>query len=440
MFAPLGTATALCLLAFSAAAGGPPVIWQSTIEPASGPAIKGRWRQNNSDYRYLDDTTVAIDGARRIAAAWVDNARHTILFQRYDPVGNPLLPAPVDVSRSPGIFSWLPRLKVDPDDPERFYMLWQEIVFSGGSHGGEIFFAASRDGGRTWTPPRNLTNSHAGEGKGRLTAERWHNGSLDLALGPDDALYAAWTEYAGRLWVARSADRGASFAPAVHVAGDSKRPARGPSLAVGKLAVGRGKVYLAWTVGEDRAANIQIAVSGDGGKTFGPSRPVAAGPGHADAPKLALDRHGALHLVYGEAPPGSPRRYRIRHVRSTDGGRTFSRPVTVSKGLGDRFESSTFPHLAFDGEGTLIVVWNLFPRAGFVGRGLGYAVSRDNGGTFSPAAVIPGSSKARNGGRQGLLMQRLGVNANGEIAIGHSSFDRGAASRILIFRGRIQKK
>lgn len=425
----------LCLIPLPvAAADEPPVRWQPALEIASGPAVKGRWRQNNSNYRYLDDTTVAIDGAGRVAVAWVDQGRKAVLFQRLDAAGKPMLPAPVDVSRSPGIFSWLPRIRIDPRDPARLYLLWQEIVFSGGSHGGEIFFARSADGGRTWSKPSNLTNSVPGEGKGRLTAESWHNGSLDLAIGADSSLYAAWTEYAGRLWVARSTDQGKSFAPAVHVAGNRERPARGPSLAVGK-----GMVYLAWAVGEDRAANIQITVSGDGGKTFPPPRPVAAGPGHADAPKLAFDRAGGLHLVFAEAADGPFGRYSIRHVPLGAGGHAFVPAAGVTLDQPDGIASSNFPHLAFDGAGNMVVIWNLFPRAGFVGRGLGYAISRDDGRTFSPARVIPGSDVVPNGGRQGLLTQRLAVTSDGRVIVGHSSFDRGTASRILIFRGRIQK-
>ena len=46
------------------------------------------------------------------------------------------------------MFSWLPRMRSRPAI-ERSVVLWQEIIFSGGSHGGEILFARSNDGGRT---------------------------------------------------------------------------------------------------------------------------------------------------------------------------------------------------------------------------------------------------------------------------------------------------
>src|ERR671939_82717 len=84
---------------------------------------------------------------------------------------------PVNVSRSPHTFSWLPRIAVSSADPRRVLVLWQEIIFSGGSHGGDILLARSEDGGRSFAPPLNLSNSRAGDGKGRLTRERWHNRS-----------------------------------------------------------------------------------------------------------------------------------------------------------------------------------------------------------------------------------------------------------------------
>ena len=429
-----GLLLAASLAGAVAESGASGIRWQPPIEVAAGPAHKGPWRQNDSDYRYLDDPAVAIDRAGRIAVAYVDQARQNVYFQRYDAAGRAILGAPVDVSRSPGIFSWLPRVRIDPKDPERIFILWQEIVFSGGSHGGEIFFAASRDGGRSFSKPLNLTNSIAGEGKGRLTAKNWHNGSLDLAIGADGALHAAWTEYRGRLWVVHSTDQGASFSRPVHVSGSRAAPARGPSLAVGPS----GAVHIAWTVGEDRAANIQIATSRDGGRSFSKPRPVARTSGHGDAPKLALDTRGVLHLVYGESPDGPFRRYHIRYTRSRDDGRSFDAPRRISGPDTSAFKSANFPHIAIVGR-RIYIIWELFPRAGGYWRGLGLTMSWDDGRSFAPASMVPGSADPADGftgGRQGFLMQKLAVNAAGKIAITHSTFDRGRASRVWLFRGQ----
>ncbi|MFQ5955278.1 MAG: sialidase family protein, partial [Kiloniellales bacterium] len=259
---------------------------------------------NRSDFDFVDDPTVAINDEGFVGIAWADQSRHDIFFQVYGPsprrpaalartrgesgsgraggpAGTKRLAEPVNVSKSPRIFSWLPRLVIGPGDANDAYLLWQEIVFSpGGTHGGEAFFARSTDGGRTFGQPINLSNSIAGDGKGRLTRRFWHNGSLDLGQGPEGHLYAAWTEYQGKLWFSRSTDGGVSFSDPLHVAGDKQAPARGPSLAVDAEG---GTVYLAWTVGEDAAADIRFAKSVDQGRSFGEPRIVFLSGGHADA-------------------------------------------------------------------------------------------------------------------------------------------------------------
>jgi hypothetical protein len=210
------------------------VIWSERIEIAAGDAHQGPWRQNRSEFHYVDDPTVAMDEEGSVGVVWADQTRHDLFFQRYSPDGEKRFTNPVGVSRSPDVFSWLPRLVLNNGDSGEVYVLWQEIVFSGSAHGGEIFFARSSDGGETFHRPVNLSNSIAGDGKGRLTQRYWHNGSLDLALGAGGVLHAAWTEYEGSLLVSQSADGGNSFSTPMRIAGGTTGmpPARGPSVAV----------------------------------------------------------------------------------------------------------------------------------------------------------------------------------------------------------------
>lgn len=155
--------------------------WQERILTASGGGYQGPWRMNASVYDYVDDPAAAIDEQGSIGVVWADQARKDLFFQRFSPDGRPQLPEAVNVSNTPAIFSWLPNLVMTSGDPQDIYVLWQEIIFSGGSHGGDILFARSTDGGRTFRAPLNLSNDLAGSGKGRLTKDYWHNGSLDLA-------------------------------------------------------------------------------------------------------------------------------------------------------------------------------------------------------------------------------------------------------------------
>ena len=67
---------------------------------------------NESGFDYVDDPTVAIDPRGFVGVARVDQSRQDIFFQIYEPDGRTRFEEPVNVSRSPRIFSRLPRMTV----------------------------------------------------------------------------------------------------------------------------------------------------------------------------------------------------------------------------------------------------------------------------------------------------------------------------------------
>lgn len=412
------------------------VTWEERTKIASGGGHQGPWNMNESEFVYIDDPTVAVTDQGIAAVSWADNARKDIFFQCYTPDGKELLEEPTNVSRSPRIFSWLPRMVVTSDDPMEVYILWQEIVFSGGTHGGEVFFARSTDGGRTFGEPLNLSKDIAGSGKGRLTKRRWSNGSLDLARGPEGDLYAAWTDYEGNLWFRRSTNEGTGFSERLQIADpDHAGPARGPSLAVGAA----GDIYLAWTVGEDEAADIHFSKSEDAGRSFNEPRVIHDSEGHSDAPKIAVDSKRKVHLLYGESPDGLFGQYHVLYASSTEGGRTFELPREISSPRSDQFESASFPAMSLDREDNLYIVWELSPGSDYRSRGLGFTCSSDGGRTFMPASLVPGTGDPAlgfNGSLQGGLMQKIAVNRAGNVAVVNSTFKRNKASHVWLFRGR----
>ncbi|MDN3519923.1 sialidase family protein [Halomonas ramblicola] len=412
------------------------ISWRDVLEVASGEAHMGPWRMNESDFRYVDDASVALRADGMAAVVWVDQARQNVFLQRYGRDGEPQLEAPTNVSRSANTFSWLPRVVMATDEPDSVYVLWQEIIFSGGTHGGEILFARSPNGGETFSAPINLSNTQNGAGKGRLTTRRWDNGSLDLAEGPDGELWAAWTEYEGRLRISRSRDGGHSFSAPQHIAGSGDLPARAPSIAVD----GDGRIHLAWTVGEDPAADIRYTVSDSRGESFDPPRTLDATGGHADAPKLAVGGDGIVHLVYAESPDGPWQQAHIRYTRARAGER-FRAPEDISSAHAERFASVGFPSLAVSGA-DLYVLWELFPRPGHRSRGLGMTHSTDSGEHFAAPEIVPHSGESDpgfNGSLQGMLMRKLAVNDAGDIAVVNSTFQPGETSLVRLIRGHLER-
>ena len=396
------------------------LLWLGSTEIASGPGELGPWQMNESRWSYVDDATVAIDAKGAMAAAWVDQARKDVLFQRLDS-GGKKLGEPVNVSRSPELFSWLPRIAFDAKGT--IFILWQEIIFSGGSHGGDILFARSEDGGKSFSAPENLSDSVAGDGKGRINRDLWHNGSLDLAV-QGNAVYVAWTEYEGALWVRRSSDGGKSFSQKTKM--DEAKPARAPA-----LAVHGNTVYLAWTVGDDASADIRVARSVNG--KFGPPVIVERTKGYSDAPRLAVDASGTLHIVYGESERGLFAGRHVRYARSADAGRSFEKPRDISG------PQAGFPALGIDANGNLYVLWERFDGDTLRPRGLGLALSQDAGRTFRAAQVPESAGSGWNGSLQGLLQRKLAVSADGAIAIVNSSIKPNEGSRVWLTRGKLKR-
>lgn len=382
-------------------------VWQAPVEVASGPAHRGAWAMNESDYRWVDDPTVALDANGDAAVAWVDQATKDVFFQRYSEKNQPLLAKPVNVSRSPKTFTWLPRVAIAGQEVS---LLWQEIVFSGGTHGGEIFFARSSDGGRTFGAPQNLSNSKAGDGKGRLSEKLWDNGSLELVRA-GSALYAAWTEYEGTLWLRRSSGDGKTFGAAVAVSSSARAPA---------LAVFGEVVHLAWSV---EGESIKLATSRDGGRTFAAPRTL----GRGDAPKLAVDSKGTLHLAYGTRTAVFYQRVRDEKVEQ-------ARQLDTAK------VAARFPALRVDASDRVYVLWEEYLALDEHPRGLGFVSSLDAGAHFGPPtllAQIAGAKLGYNGSQQGLLTSKLAVNAGGAIAVVNSTFRPGDGSNVWLLRGRL---
>ena len=413
----------------------PPLEWQAPLDLATGRGERGRWQQNDSRYDFVDDPSVALSERGEAVVAWVDQAKKDVFLQRFSAEGRGLLSEPADVSRSPATFSWLPRVAMVPGAPDKLLVAWQEIIFSGGSHGGDILFARSDDGGRSFSAPLNLSASVAGDGKGRISRDVWHNGSFDLVAGPGGQVHVAWTEYEGRLWSSRSVDGGKTFSIPLRIAGGAATPARAPSLALGV----DGALYLAWTVGENSGADIQLAKSVDGGRTFSHPRTVAPSRTHSDAPKLVVDGAGVLHLVYAESSGGPAAGYHIRYASSSDGGRSFTPSRSISAALPANARSAAYPHLAVDGRQRLYVLAELYEHPRQPPRGLALMVSPDGGKNFASSVPVPGSADPAggfNGSSQGLLMRKLAVNRSGAVAIVNSSLKPAAHSRVWLVRGR----
>lgn len=181
---------------------------------------------------------------------------------------------------------------------------------------------------------------------------------------------------------------------------DAKRkPVRLP-LGAGAAFDGQGRLWVAQLEAAQQADgapasfNIVLSWSADGGQAWTRVGPVLDVPEAVEAngegrPKLVFGPGGQLYLTF-TSPLSKPHTGNIRFVRSTDGGRSFSAPVTVQRDLavtGHRFDS-----IIVDREGRIFIAWidkrdldaARAAKRPYRGAAIYYTVSTDNGASFGP--------------------------------------------------------
>ncbi|HYE97256.1 MAG TPA: sialidase family protein [Planctomycetota bacterium] len=216
-----------------------------------------------------------------------------------------------------------------------------------------------------------------------------------LAIDRDGRIYVAFIR-GGQIELSVSDDRGKTFGAAV-VAIDAKGRARGGMQRGPRVAVdGKNTVYVTAPLTFDDAEfqkryptqDLWLAVSTDGGKTFG--RPVQVN----DAPKKAPE---SLHWLAASPVEGAfvawlDLRQREKGqdlfvAKITDQGRKVSRNVPVAMNLCE----CCAPGLAVDGKGNPTLIYR---EGGKSSRQIFLALSSNGGASFSKVSRInQGESK-----------------------------------------------
>jgi hypothetical protein len=150
-----------------------------------------------------------------------------------------------------------------------------------------------------------------------------------------------------------------------------------------------------WAVTREAAGGDQFIVlqtSADLGKTWSPPRRILQEPEPVAArgeerPKIAFGKQGEIYIAYTK-PVARPHIGEIRFVRSLDGGKTFSKPVTVHANRD--VITHAFGSMIVDRAGRIYVAWidgrgaqaAKTRRDAYIGSAIYYAVSTDGGATF----------------------------------------------------------
>lgn len=190
------------------------------------------------------------------------------------------------------------------------------LTFAGDVDQGELRYRTSEDGGDTWVPPLAVAAD-------AVARDRMRGGRM--ALGRAGWVHVAWTSStAGRpLSYTRLGPEQEGFEPARAVVGASLDLGAGCAIA----ADGSGGVWVVWTDapgGDETQGLVWIARSTDDGASFAPERAVWSEPTgacSACAPAIATDGD-ALYVLYRGA--GAENEHGAWLLVSHDGGETFT--------------------------------------------------------------------------------------------------------------------
>src|SRR5215216_3955403 len=260
-----------------------------------------------------------------------------------------------------------PSVAVDPRNSDVVVVGSNDYCAEIGSGSGNQWpgYYRSTNGGATWRS--SLVPGYPGD-TSPLGSQSPTKGSCASAGDPTQSFDGAGRLYYGficfnrakptngSIYVARYDNHGASYARTVRV--DRGTPSvfglfQDKINVVVDQSVGTptaGNVYVAWARYSGQAANnvILFSRSTDGGLTFSKPERLTEGLAEEQFADIAVGPQGAVYVTYREIARRGPTQNRVLIVRSTDGGQSFSAPVTVASI--DPFDSTDFgPDTCGDG-------------------------------------------------------------------------------------------
>jgi hypothetical protein len=286
-------------------------------------------------------------------------------------------PVPVEFSTSGTIFEDKPYLVVDSNPASPFrdsvYMTWTRFHLTrfGGYLESPIFFSVSRDAGRTWSSPREISGTNAAlctfsSSSLPDDARCRENQFASPVVGPDGSLYVAFEndqaiddgEFRDQYLVVKSTDGGITWSTPVRASDIIRDGADDYPINIlgrqtlsssqfrvnsaGNLAIDpvTSQLVIVWSDNRHGTAastntDIFTVSSDDAGTTWSRPSAISRAPGDQFYPWAAIGPNGGLNVVYMDRSyDAANSRYGITLARIAAGSRTVA-AQRIDTGLSD---------------------------------------------------------------------------------------------------------
>jgi BNR repeat-like domain len=221
----------------------------------------------------------------------------------------------------------------------------------------------------------------------------------------------------GNVRFARSLDGGKTFSPATSINSDAALQPAGHAFQSVTVDA-KGRIYVTWIdernkKSGDRGAEIWMSTSTNEGRTFSPDRRVLGDVCECCRTHLQIDASGRMFLSYRTVPASGPMFRDIVLAVSQDGGKTFTKTIVNEDGWEVNACPVAGPALSVDSEGEVAITWF---TGGGDRPGLYYASSSDHGTSFSPRRLLSPNQKLGKHSQAAMIAHRRMLVAWDDVA------------------------
>jgi hypothetical protein len=213
-------------------------------------------------------------------------------------------PSPADANA--GLTDDLPSVVADPNDPKRAFLTWSHFSYTGDVQtGGDVRFARSADGGKSWSKPVEIHESPEGKAIVESRLQLLSNGTLLDVFGEPPAQPVTAVQ---QIYATRSNDVGHTWSQPVRIAKVAQSPILDPDTdkpiyefccLYSSATAPNNDAYLAYTkVAGARSGEVFVARSQNGGRSWAAPRAVVRLPAQTFMPAVAVADDGVVGVTW----------------------------------------------------------------------------------------------------------------------------------------------